>query len=725
MAGDADRADPLRKDTVEEIAPTPYVDVSNVVGVIRLGYGSAARHLLRLLVPAVVLFLPEGVVLGGLIVTTIGRDGLIANGGLEPLSVSSGLAVETIAALLVGLVTYVIALAAMVVMSAGLLLGQPVRPGAALRAAAGRPVALAVLGALAVTLGVLSFGASNGIEVWTQTMWISVVTFIIVLGSGLWLTLGLPIALLDGRGTWRSVGRAWSVSRQRGTRNAFVLMLGVLVGPGLFVAGVHWALSPLSGVAHPLLANAITGVASLAVVPFQAMTLTVVALNQRYPAYAREPQNQMPLDLVPIAGRLSAVGPVARPRPRSAVLLVAALPLPGLLYSGYVWLNPLDLPTDHVMRGQFSRHSVTLHLLPDGRPMEIADNLSARVCADQGCGDTRLYDYHDIGAQGEKASVTLPDGTVAAAAWFPGPGRTKSGERQRVLRLFPCSTGGCGGESAVGNAPIVDHGGGGEYSSAAAMTVTRDGILIASVRPEKFGKPELVRLIRCADIRCAAPDAVTVTHLPFEIFGVHNRPIAVAAGQSGRPVMAYENRDSGAVTVISCDSIECHHPRVTQPSPPVRAHTPLSADDRDLDGIDLVVPPDDRPVLTFRNARTGAAQLLHCRTSDCAHADNTALTGPGPWRSWPALTLDRDGRPLTATYDHGMLVLIACRDFGCDHRRSVALAKLKNGPGYLDLAIGRDRRPVVLWSDETPYAIDGIGPLHLTTCTRPRCGIRP
>lgn len=117
MAGDADRADPLRKDTVEEIAPTPYVDVSNVVGVIRLGYGSAARHLLRLLVPAVVLFLPEGVVLGGLIVTTIGRDGLIANGGLEPLSVSSGLAVETIAALLVGLVTYVIALAAMVVMS--------------------------------------------------------------------------------------------------------------------------------------------------------------------------------------------------------------------------------------------------------------------------------------------------------------------------------------------------------------------------------------------------------------------------------------------------------------------------------------------------------------------------------------------------------------------------------------------------------------------------------
>src|SRR5262249_47944742 len=163
---------------------------------------------------------------------------------------------------------------------------------------------------------------------------VSVVTFIIVLEGGLWLTLGLPIALLDGRGAWRSVGRAWSVSGQRRTRNVIVLMLGMLVGPGLFVAGVHWALSALSGVAHTLLGNAIAGVTSLIVVPFQAMTLTVVALNQRYPDRAGAPQARKPLDLGRIADRLSAIGSVVRSRTRWAMLLAAVLPLPGLLYGG-------------------------------------------------------------------------------------------------------------------------------------------------------------------------------------------------------------------------------------------------------------------------------------------------------------------------------------------------------------------------------------------------------
>lgn len=728
MTGDTDRA-------VEAAAP-PSVNVPNVVGVIGLGYGRAARHLLRLLVPAAVVLAPVNIVLGGLLIGAIGRGGLIVDGELTPLSASPGIAVAAGVALLVWYAAYVVALAATVVISAGDLLGRPVRPGAAFRAAAGKAGALAVMGVLAVLLGVLSFGAGVAVASKTGTLWISIATWVVVLAAGVWILHALPVALLDGRGVWRSLGRAWSLTRHRRPRDVIALMLGLLGGPVLVAYAVRWALSPFGGT-HTLLGTVIAGAASLLLVPFQAMTLTAATLNEEYPdAVLGLPVKTRPLDLDSIAARLSDLGTGARLRTRWVVPLAAALVLPGLLYGGYVRLNPLDLPVDHVVASKFGGQSVALDL-PGGRPMPIDDTyLTVRACADPGCSADRMYDYsEDAGNPGpvpdgeETGTATLPDGATAVAAWVAVPSRNPAVETHWALRLLRCGTGGCGSPSALQHAPILTRTVGDRPEAATAMTVTRGGILIAVYHPNPIDNDVLpwARLIRCADARCATPRTIRLPRPPDTVIGNDSHPLAVAADRDGRPVIAYEDGLYGGVAVVSCDDLDCRHSRTTWPDPRSRRSAPDDLSLRYLDGVHVEVPPDGRPVVAFEDVRTGAARLLHCRTRVCAKADDTALTGPDSWRSRPALALDRDGRPLVATYDHGGVELIACRDAGCAQRQSTTLAKLKHGPGYLDLALTHDRRPVVLWSDEPADDPDDdgdtYGQLHLTTCARPRCGL--
>ncbi|WP_433182434.1 hypothetical protein [Actinoallomurus sp. CA-150999] len=721
MTDDIDQVGPSSEQASEAADSEPRITAGRLFGVVGSAYRTAARHLVLLLVPSVVVLVPVGLVTSGLFIAVIGRNGLIANDGLAPLSASYGFIVAAIAALVLGIAGYLVALAATVVMSAGLLLGRPVGAGKALAAAVRRPVTLSALGGVAVVGTGLTFAVGVGVAFATKDLWFAAGTFVFLLVSGLWQALALPISMLEGRGARWSIRRARSVSRGRRTRTVLAILLGVVLGPALVVAGLRWALSALDGFAYVVIGDVALGLVGLLVVPFQAGTLAVAALNQEYPVaaaalYPGAPQHRpgIPLDLAQIRRRLSSS---VRPRPRRAALLLPLLVLPGLLYGGYVWFNPLGLSVDQVLQPSFSRGPVTLHLLRGEWPMAITgDALTTRVCADRRCRRSRLYDYQEAGRlDGGTGSVALPDGTVATAAWrFP--------LYNRVLRLFPCGPDGCGGNGPINTAPIVEQYG---YDAASpAMTTTGDGILIAALRTGDRRDTSEVRLIHCADIRCQRLRAVTVDLLHSTGFDPPSSPLAVAVRRDGRPVVAVAEKDSGTVSVISCDRPECRHPRLTRPVPPP-AHSPNASDisdDRRLDGVELVIPQDDRPVLAYTDPRTGAARLVRCRTPDCAAADGTALTGPGLWHTRPAIALDGD-RPLVATYDlrRKAAMLIDCQDMGCTHRRSVALGALKNGPGYLDLAVGRDRRPSVLWSDEPPERFT-TGPLHLTTCARPRCG---
>ncbi|WP_433182431.1 hypothetical protein [Actinoallomurus sp. CA-150999] len=718
-----DVAGRFEEEAAEGTPPEPQIMVGGLFGVVGLAYRTAARHLVLLLVPIALVLVPVGLVTSGLFIAVIGRNGLIANDGLAPLSASYGFIVALIVAVALWIAGYLLALAATAVVSAGLLLGRPVGAGKALAAAVRRPVTLSALGGVAIVGTGLTFAVGFGVAIVTKQFWFGAGTFVFLLVSGLWQALALPISTLEGQGARWSIRRARSVSQGRRTRTVLAVLLGVVLGPILVVAGLRWALSSLDGFAHVVIGDIVLGLVGLLVVPFQAGTLAVAALNQDYPVaevspYPGAPQDRpgTPLDLAPIRERLPSSG---RPRLRRAALLLPLLVLPGLLYGGYVWFNPLGLSADRVLQPSFGRVPVTLHLLRGERPMAIAGGaLSTRVCADRRCRHSRLYENGDSAFTRALGSAPLPDGRVAVAAWVQG----RNGAED-ALRLFPCGPTGCGDERAIDTAPIVERNDAGSLS-AAAMATAGDGIVIAASRRSGMDG-EQVRLIHCADIHCATPRAVTVADLAHTDLGSLSGQLAVAVGRDGRAVVATQDRRSGAITMIRCDRSECRHPQLTRPVPPSEPlpDTDPPQDDRYVDGVKVVIPRDDRPVLAYHDSRTGAERLLRCRTPDCAAADVVTLTGPGLWNLRPALVLDGD-RPLVATYDLGRkaAVLIDCQDAGCARRRSVVLGRLKNRPGYLDLAVGGDRRPRVLWTDERAGLSVGTSRLHLTTCARLRCG---
>jgi hypothetical protein len=723
MGQEAANADSAAEDTAGDASPAPRVSLTNVVGVVLRGYGLTARHFLPLLIPTATLVVPAGVLGVALIVAAVGYDAVLVDGELRPLSFPPDLVAALVATAAIVLATYLVALAATVVMSAGLLLGRPVRPGAALRAVARRPVTLTAATAMVAAFWALAAVAGIAVAAWSGMEWAGgILAVVVVLLAGWWLTLVLPIALLEGLGTWRSVARALSVSRGRRTRNAVALTLGQVVVPGLFIAGVRWAVSPLDGTADVVLGDTALLVASLLVVPFQAGILAVVALNQRYldspgnrPDTGSPYRSGEPLDLGGIIDRL---GPgTGRGRTRWAMPLVVLLPLPGLLIGLYSWRNPLGLPTDHPIDDSFGNVPAALHLLSGDRPAGILPGPDALVCDDRDCGRDRRFDS-GLATRADMGTVTLPDGTVAVATWgSESPAATAYRPGPQVLRLLRCDADGCGSPRS---APIADRGDtDADRFYAAAMTVTRDGLLIAAVVPERLehelGIALRVRLIHCADMRCAAPRTVTLLR---RLYGAPNdgTPIAVAVGPDGRPVVAFQDDDSHQVSVISCDSVECGHPRVTEL--PLPLDRPAIGDVWGPNDVDITVPPDGRPVLTYRHEWSGAVRLVRCRAfDDCTDPDDVALTGPGEGARPTALVLAHDGRPVIATYDHDTLKLITCQDFGCARHDSVDLAKPKERLNSMDLAIRRDRRPVLLWRDNGVRAT-----LHLTTCGRPLCG---
>lgn len=710
-----------------DVAP-PGVGEDNAVGLLRLSYRTAARHLATLSMPGALLYVPAAIAVSAAIFATVGRGGRIVNGDITVWTYSHRPVAVVCAALVVGYAVEIVALAATVFMAAGDVLGRPVEPRTALGAAVRRAPALAVLGlvALLVLAAVAAAGVATAAK--TGAVWMGVVVIVAVSPGVLWLAVALPIALLDGRGTLGAIGRAVTLTRLRRWQTSIVVAVGVIIVPGLVVAGLRWAVSPFDGITHTLLGQVVLGAAGVFVVPFQAATLVVVALNQRYP-FSFRTTAERPLDLAAVAGRLPvAAAQGASGRRRLGAL--ALLPLPGLLYTGYIVLNPLDLQrtSDHVLRDDFGRQPVALHLLGGDRPAEVSGptggSIGMRVCASESCHGNRLYDYGRHVYLLKMATATLPDGAVAAVTWSGSrPNESKHKDGEWVLRLFRCGVKACGPAATVNTAHIVEFGGPGEeFGYGAAVTpAAGQGIVIAAIEPTEKRRDSVLRIIRCGDPRCATPTAITATRLPFRILGLFSRPVAVAVGHGDRPVVAYEDYTTGAITLVSCDTAVCAHPRINREKlPTLPRDTELH---KYIDGVDIAVPADDRPVVAYRDGRTGAAMLRRCRTPDCAETDTVSLTGPGLSRPWPALDLDRAGRPIVATYDlvRHQAVLIACHDAGCARRTQVPLGQISKGPGYLDLAIGRDGDARVLWSDEAEYLLDSEGPLHLTICRDSRC----
>ncbi|MEU6040700.1 hypothetical protein ABZ801_35415 [Actinomadura sp. NPDC047616] len=700
-----------------------------VVGVLALAGRLVARHLAALSLPVLMLVVPAAIVGEVAIVAVVGDDALIVNGALAPLTTAPRLVWTAATVVLLGVVVQLVAVAAVSVVAAGVLLDRAVGAAAALRAAARRLPALVVLFVIGSVISLVTVAAGVAVIYAGGELWAAVAAMAAPVLASCWLAWAVPLAVLEGLGPIAAIGRAFTATRHRRYRACLVVMVGCVLAPGALVVGARWVLSPWEGVAATTIEAVLMGMVGVLATVVQGTVLAVASLNHWYPPVQHANERYRPVDLDALATRLPSRTPPQVSPPRAVVTagaLAAAMAVPGLVYGGYLSVNPMRLTrvADHRITSSVTGYPITLHLGNRDRPLLVAESTHAgfvaQACEDRSCANGTPFE--PIGKAVESTQVgsaTLPDGSVAVAAWaIDRKARTEPLSRPRVLRLVRCTVDGC---QDVDDAPIVARAGSEAFTHAAAAARSGNGLVIAATGAAFDGRgdftPQLLRLIHCPDVRCARPRQLWSTRLAYDHAMVDSRSLAVAVGRSGRPIIAHQDRWTGAVTLVSCPDADCRAPSRRKVVAPQQDHPLLDRPHRN--GVDLAVTADDRPVLTYRDARTGAARLLRCQDTDCARNQAVTLTGPDVLRPWPALALGPADLPVVATYDldRGRVLLITCHDAACARRTMVPIAALRHDPGRLEVTVDGDGRPWVLWSDMSPYS----NALHLTRCLRPGC----
>ncbi len=698
----------------------------------------ALHRYAAMLAVGVLAIVPVGVLAVFVLAPVVAGGGAVINGELVVTGIAGWELAGLVGLLVVTPVVTAVAFGGCAYVAAGDLLDAPVTVAGALRAAVRRLPILLVLVVFAA--GGVALALAGGLA--TALLWGSRAVALVVAGLlaflELPLLLMLPAALLEGRNPVAAVVRALRVTRQRGSTVRVVVLVGVLGVPVLVQQGVVWAVtvSPLDGLAAVAATGAARGALAVFVLPFAAATLAVVFLARPGEVSPRVDRDAPPLDEAAVRARLPVVpagatgSPTSSRLPRNALArtagLVVAPLLPGLVYGAVLAVGPLRLPvaSDHTV----GRYGVVSHAelqLRDGRPvaaLPAARSYSIVRCGDDVCSRSRKVDvevaqYHNP----HPAVAVTGGGALLLAAWSEGkPNRDEGPWR---LRLRRCDPRGCGdGDSGavLAEAPPSMA----AELSGVAMAATPRGVAVAYLAPAGRRGGWRLLLTRCAEMRCATPRTTEITEVGtgFAELGLggtrpQTRHIGIAAGPRG-PAIVYLNARTREVTLLTCTTRMCRDPAVRRL---VRPHE-LEEDEVEEAArhtrIQVEVTPDGRPVVLFRNVRTGRVQLVSCRSRGCRNPTSATLA-PG-WHA--ALELDGRGRPLVATYSAAgdRVVLVSCSGVACRDRTRVPLARVREHPGSIDLAIGADGRPRVLWTDlvgEDTH--DGV--LHVLTCQRPRC----
>jgi hypothetical protein len=653
-------------------------------------------------------------------VLAVGEDGSIVNDEIRTYEWTPRIVAYAFAAVPTLLAAHVAAVAAVVLIAAGRLLDRPVAARSAARVVARRAPALAA--SVPLTGGALLAvpAAGAGVYLLTGELWVGFFACAVAGLMSCWSVLAVPLIVLEGAGPAQAMARAWTLTRHRRARCSWSVLGSVLVVPGAVAAG-GWALAwPLGEDAHAIAVRVTITAADALAVLLQGAGLAVVTLSRRYPDAAVERERRRPA-----------------PR-RTAALLTLVIAAPGLVYWAVLRTDPYDwvMVSDHVVEHAAGRDVL---LLPEhGAPAVLASRrdtgFDLRVCDGPTCRSSRLAGHVPYVEDRVDAAV-LPSGSLVVAGWQYGLRRAgKSGEQPLLLKLIACTARGCPDMPA---APTTLRASWRGLAASVAVAASGSQVVVAVAAPlwEKDagdGAASTLRVMRCANLPCGDPAVLVSVPVPQAI-GVADKPLALALGRAGRPVAAYEDLDSGELTVVSCADAACRRSRAT-PLVPRRSftieqkeaigagrHAGSAVSNAYPDAVEIVVPPDDRPVLAYRDLLTGAARLLRCRDRDCTSADTSVLGPPSRAQQAPALALGPDGLPLVAVHDltDASVTLIACRDPACARRDKARIGTYTDIPGPMDLGVGRDGRPRILWVGRTAGRTRSEA--HLTTCRRPRC----
>ncbi|MWA06063.1 hypothetical protein F8568_038085 [Actinomadura sp. LD22] len=719
--------------------------------VVRLSLGN-----LHALVPVALVYGTLTVL--GLAAVPVNLDGqaLIINGELRPDAPRPGLVVTGLAVAGVLLAAHLVMVAMVVVVMAGVLLGRPAPVGGAMRQALHGTGPIMILLTLACfVVGVLSFLLALTPVVTHPWLYVTLTATLLGVFT-CWLLFTVPIVVLEGAGPFRALSRLRDLARYRWPQIFWHGMVPAVLAPLTLELVCIWATSRFAGIERSVAEAALGIITAVLTVVVQGAALAVVTLSPEYPLYVRlnvpselEPR---PMDLDAVAARLHSGTTPRRRRPGRAVSLAALVPLmlaaPGAMYGAYLHANPLSLPKVTIRNLPDAGFTYDLVSVNGNRAAVVVasdkylSDAKIDVCKDAECGHASTLPYPYPGF-GEPRSAALPDGTIALAQSIPSERakRKMGSDNDRPvpmeIRLTRCTSERCPNDFR--QSPVIAEGRNfpeRPYFPAFDIMSAGRGIMAvvmfdATSSGSSGVRSQALQIVRCDDFDCQGP-RLLVTDRVVAGYGPtreeKDRRVAIAEGARGRPVAVFENRATHAMTLVSCDDADCRQHVTRQLARPV----PYARDTYlETEGVDVVVPPDDRPIIMHGDAATGNLQLLRCRTPDCAASDAVSVAGPyytaegDKWGPEWGLALGSDGLPLIATYEHdrGRAVLIACKNADCSRRGKVTLSDDLRIRGWntlddLQLKVDTKGRPYLLLSIRGPERWEA----RLLTCHEPKCG---
>lgn len=684
-------------------------------GVIWPAYATAARHLVRLAVPAISVFLLIGLLSAAALVLLADGSVAVVNGDFELIGApDTSLLAWSAAVLVVSTAGQAVALPATVVLATGRLVGKDVSPSGAMRAAARRWPAMAVLVLVGAVAFTAALAAGLGILVWTGAQVTAYAVMAVLALSAMPCLLAVAPVVLEGRSARGALARAYRLTAGTSWATPLTLAFGVVLFPALAMRAVNWAVSGL-----PIVPTVAGCVLTLVAVPFQAAVIARLFLRR-----------------LVIKGTIAEFKdivdglPASTPSPARRVPVLAALLLPGLLYGGAVLINPLGWleVSETAVTANWSRDADSEVSEEEGRSkpgletsdlralhkgqgglmvMLMDDSAEAKLltCMDSNCTRTRFTWAEPVGVVGgyTAADARLADGRLVVSTW----GQEGADEDELVLDyekwrarlgLLICDATGC--VPAPGGKPITEVTRSSQDRTVALAARPGGGLLVAQLHElpmrERNVDEEGLSITSCDDPACTRPRTKEIAKLPAGRSVLDRRGIVAGVGPDDRPVVLRFDRDNGSIFVISCDDPACARARVRQP---IRKGSPDHLGGRDRHaGAAMVLRADGRPLIAYRDVNDGAIKLLDCHTRECPNAGTATLSEPGRNTS-PAMVLDQDGRVLVAyqDLDRERIVIAACTGTRCT-RTPVTTIRRGGGDG-LAMALDGQGWPVIAWMD--------------------------
>ncbi|MEV0386698.1 hypothetical protein [Nonomuraea sp. NPDC050643] len=693
-------------------------------------YLDAARHLVPLVAPAAVVFVPLALIAASALLPLLSDSAVVRNDELEIYGAEPRhLLVWSAAVLVAFVVAQAVVFPATVVIAAALQAGGPPVPALrALRVALRRLPSMLPLVVLAVPVFALVVAAGYGALLVTGSLAPAVFVFVGLALFTMPALLAVPAVVLEGRSAPAAVGRGYDLVVGHAPSSTFTLACGVYVIPGVVSQVLDAVMAGLHGPALMYASGLAGGVLALAGTAFQASVVTRQFLHRLALRPAPVPAEEF--------GRILADLPGAGPRRRVRFpLVLPALVLPGLVYGGvaavnpFGWLETSETDVTAAWRDSFDvgigapvlRRGDLRALYPGPGKGMVAlvhggpDTPSAMfACADPACRRARLHEAQagpdqDLGV--EAVGAALPDGRLVLTSWTRHHAGFDSWER---LGLLICDREGC--VPPRDGSPLIPRHDFARGLSLAMSARPGGGLVVAIAEQVEIGRglrryDDVISLVFCADPGCSRPVTREVARVPSGGFAPESQTLSVVVGADDRPVVARMDSRTGAVHVVSCEDPACARPHVTRPVAP-RTIEPTR--DGPRHAVAVAVRLDGRPVLAYQDIRDSAVRYLDCRTRDCGRHVTVTLSG-GSYAP-PVPVIDRAGHVLVAYQDVGRpyVMLATCADGRCAR---TAVAGLRNGPGDgLAMTLDRAGRPVIVWTDGNgSYFSDGEWSLMVTT----------